>query len=401
MPYYRYKALSQEGKEVKGIKEAPSLLSLNGIISQEGLLLLEAEEVDLTKGEKKGLNKLFTGVNSKVSDEELALLLYEIGSLLEKNLHITKVFTILAGQITNKRLKDALLHIKDKVEQGVSLADAMEETGVFPNFVVEMVRAGETSGALDKVFLSASQFLERKAEFKSKLLNSLIYPSIVITVGIVAVFIFMTLVIPKVVKIYNQFGQELPLTAKFMVFLSSLLEKAVYILPLLALSLFVLKRKLLTKERLDKLSLKLPFFGKITLYSQIFIWANTMYLLLKGGLQMDRALQIANNTISNTVVKKALEPLVKGVVQGKQLSQLLKDKQIIPENILQLIVVGEETGQMDEIFYLIAQHYRKEIEKKVNLFLRYLEPAVLIAVSLLVGFFIFSILLPIFNITIQ
>jgi len=399
MPYFKYKAINKEGKEVSDIKEAVSLSSLKNTLSKEGLILIEAEEVSPKKKKKRATFSFFN--KNKVSNEELTLILYEIGNLLEKNLHITKILDILASQTNNPKLKDALLHIKDKVQQGHSLASAMEETGIFPKFLIEMVKAGETSGALDKIFLSASEFLEKQEDFKSKLINSLIYPSIVIGVGFIAIIVVITFVVPKLVKIYQQFGQELPATVKFMLFLSSVFEKGFYILPAVLLLAIFLKKKFFTREKIDKIILKLPFFGKIHLYSQLFIWANTMHLLLKGGLTLDSALKIANNTISNSVIKSQLEPVVNAVIGGKQLSVALKEKSFIPENIIQLITVGEETGQMDDMFNLIAQTYKKEIEKNINLFLRYLEPSVIIFISVLIGFFIFSVLMPIFDIGVK
>jgi len=399
MPYFKYKAINTQGKEVSGTREAVSLSSLKDSLSKSGLVLLEAKKV---KPQKKEGRFSFSFLNKKkVSNEELALILYEIGNLLEKNLHITRIFEILASQVENPVLKDALLHIKDRLQQGQTLASAMEETGIFPDFLIEMVKAGETSGALDKIFLSASEFIEKQADFKSKLINSLIYPSIVIAVGFIAIVVVITFVVPKLVKIYQQFGQELPATVKFLLFLSSAFQKLFLLIPVLLLLTFFLKRKFLTKERLDKLILKLPFFGKIHLYSQIFIWANTMYLLLKGGLTLDKALKIANNTISNFVIKKQFEPIVSLVVSGKPLSEALKSKELVPENIVQLITVGEETGQLDDMFFLIAQTYRKEIEKSINTFLRYLEPMVIIFISVLIGFFIFSVLMPIFDIGVK
>ncbi|NPA53427.1 MAG: hypothetical protein GXO21_02025, partial [Aquificae bacterium] len=171
--------------------------------------------------------------------------------------------------------------------------------------------------------------------------------------------------------------------------------------PFLLLLGFIGRKKFLTKERVDKLKLKIPFFSKVHLYSQYSTWANTMSLLLKGGLTLDRALEIANKTLSNSILRKEFDTLIEEVQKGKQLSKLLKEKKLLPENAIQLISIGEETAQLDEMFSLIADIYKKQTERLISVFLSYLEPVTLIVLSTLIGFFVFATLLPIFNLSVK
>lgn len=404
MPFFRYKAFNTSGKEISGVEEAPSIQVLKKKLVKQGLIPTQVEEV--TKQEKKGsslkdlLNK---GISFKkeISDEEISLLLYEIGLLLSRGVHITKIFDILSKQTENKKLHDALLSIKTYIQEGKSVADALEKVSIFPEFLTEMVRAGEASGALDRIFLSASEFIEKQNDFKSKIINSLIYPSIVIIVGFLAMIVIMNFVVPTITKIYSQFGKELPASTKFIVFLSNISGYLIKGFPIFILIAFLGKKKFLSKEKIHKIKLKIPFFKKVHLYSQYSTWANTMSLLLKGGLTLDRALEIANKTLTNIVLRKKFEEIVDDVKKGKSLSSLLKEKKLLPENTIQLILVGEETAQLEDMFSLISEIYKKQTERLISIFLSYLEPVTLIILSVLIGFFVFATLLPIFNLSVR
>jgi len=260
-----------------------------------------------------------------------------------------------------------------------------------------MVRAGEESGALDRIFLSASEFIEKQAEFKSKIINTLTYPTIVIITGLLAMLVMMKFTIPKITAIYEQFDRELPLATKIVISISKGLDYLFKLIPFLVVIGIILKKKYIKRKHIDKLKLKIPFFSKIHLYSQYTTWANTMAILLKGGLTLDKALEIANKTLSNIILKEKFETLVDEVRKGKNLSELIKNKKLLPENAVQLIKIGEETAQLDEMFMLISNIYKKNIDNLISLFLKYLEPISLIILSVLIGFFIFATMIPLFS----
>lgn len=403
MKYFRYTGIDSSGKEVSGVEEAPSLYSLRKTLISKGIVLIEAKEISEQSDEEKDKRLIFKKslFSKKISDEELALLFYEIGLLLSRNVYITEIFNILSKQVENKNLQDVLLSVKTYLQEGKSLGEALEKAKIFPQFLVEMVKAGEESGALDKIFLSSSEFLEQQADFKSKIKTSLIYPTTVIVIGFVAMVIVINVVIPKILKIYAQFNTELPLSTKIVLYLSKVFNWFLKGLPIFIILGFLLKKRFITKEKIDKLRLKIPFFKKVHLYSQYFMWSNTMAVLLKGGLTLDNALNIANKTISNSIIKNRFEKIVEDIRKGKSLSEVLHKNKLIPENSVLLIKIGEETAQLEDMFQLIAKIYRKEIEKLINVFLKYLEPITLLVVSVLIGFFIVATILPIFSLKIK
>ncbi len=407
MPIFKYKAYDDSGKEIRDIAEFPSALSLKKYLTSRGLVPIEIQEISgLEKKDEKDsfLEKfLFKNISLKrnISNEEIALICYEIGLLISKGVHITDIFDIIAKQTENKILKDSLLSAKTYIQEGNSIGESLEKVNIFPVFLVEMVKAGEESGALDKIFLSASEFIEKQNDFKVKIINSLIYPTIVIIVGFISMIIIMNIVVPTVVKIYSQFGKELPTLTKLVVIFSNFISDFIKLIPFLILVFVLGKNKFLSKERIDKLKLKIPFFKVVHLYSQYQVWANTLSLLLKGGLTLDRSLDIANKTITNSILRKRFEKLSNELKKGKTLSVLMSRDKNFPENIIQLIAIGEETSQLDEMFQLISQIYRKQLERLISLFLSYLEPITLIILSVLIGLFVFATLLPIFSISVR
>ena len=399
MPLYKYKAYNEKGKEVSGTLEAPSLAQLRKILSQKNYLPFEIKEVK--EETKKSLLSIELFSKKKISDEELALLLYEIGLLLEKNVNIVNILEILSQQIENQKIRDALLKAKSYIKEGKAIADAFKETEIFPDFLIEMIRAGETSGALDKIFLSASDFIEKQSGFKKEVVSSLIYPSIVIVVGFLAMIVIITFVVPTITKIYTQFNKELPTSTKIVIGFSHAMSFLIKISPVILIGGIFAKIKFVKKEHIDKLKLKIPFFKNIykaTLYST---WAKTLGLLLKGGLTLDSALKIANKTIDNVVFYEKLEQTVEDVKRGKKFSDSLKEKGIFPENAIQLVVLGEESGQLDDMLELISNIYRKQAERLMGIFLSYLEPMTIIILAGLIGFFVFATLLPIFNLSVK
>lgn len=397
MPFFRYRAYTPDGKEITNIEEAPSLISLRKSLIKKGYIPLELEEIE-KKLPKKNILRIEI-FKRKISQEELSLLLYELGLLIKKGVHITQALSILSVQTGNEKLQNALLLAKTSIEEGNTIAQAFENVKIFPEFLIEMIKVGEEAGALDKIFLSTAKFIERQSDFKSKVINSLIYPTIVIIVGFIATIIIMNVVVPTITKIYSQFGKELPTMTKIIVYFSKITDFFIKLSPLFLLIGIIFRQKLLSQENISKIKLSIPFFKKVHLFSIYSTWTNTLSLLLKGGVTIDKAIEIANKTISNKILQREFEKIVEDIKKGKSLSKLLKEKKLLPENAIQLITIGEETAQLEDMLQLISEIYKKQTERYLSLFLSYLEPVTLIILSVLIGFFVFATLLPIFSLS--
>ncbi|SNR80628.1 type II secretion system F family protein [Desulfurobacterium atlanticum] len=395
MPVFEYRAFDKSGKEIKGKEEALSQEQLRAVLERKGLIPYEIKPVQNVE------KRSFSFRRKRISDSDVALILYEMGTLFEKGLHITDIFDILAKQFENSPLEEVFLVARSKVSEGMPVGEAMRETGVFPDFVSEMVLAGEESGALGKILISAAKFVERETEFRNKIKGALTYPVIVLVVGFLSMFIVMKVAVPKIVKIYTQFNQDIPASTKAVLYFSFFISFLFKLLPFVAAFLFVFRRKFLNKETIDRLKLKIPFYKDIQLYSIYTSWSNTLSLLLGGGLPLDEAVEVANKTVGNVEIKKKFEPIPEWIREGKRLSEYLRVAKALPDAAVRLIMIGEETGEMEEMLSLVSSIYRKETEKMVTLFMSYLEPATLLVLAVFVAFFVFATILPIFNLTVK
>ena len=395
MAVFEYRAFDRNGKEIKGKEEALSQEQLRAVLEKRGLIPYEIKPVQ--KVDKKG----FSFRRKKVPDSEIALILYEMGTLFDRGIHITDIFEILAKQYENSPLEEIFLVARSKVSEGMPVGEAMRETGIFPLFVTEMVLAGEESGALGRILISAAKFIERESEFREKIKGALTYPVIVLLVGFLSMFIVMKVAVPKIVKIYTQFNQEIPFSTKLILYFSSFLSLILKAVPFVLILLFLFKDKIFKKENIDKWKLKIPFYRDIQLYSVYTSWSNTLSLLLEGGLTLDEAVEIANKTIDNAEVRKKFDGIPRWIREGKKMSEYFRQVKALPDAAVRLITIGEETGEMEEMLSLISSIYRKETEKLITLFMSYLEPATLLLLAVFVAFFVFATILPIFNLSVR
>ncbi len=393
MPLFEYKAFDRNGKDIKGKEEAHSQEQLKIFLERKGLIPYEI----VPAKEKRALS--FS--KNKVSSSDVSLILYEMGILYDRGIHVTDIFEILAKQFESSNLQDLFVLARSKVAEGTLVSQAMKEMGIFPDFVIEMVFAGEESGALGKILISASKFLERESEFKEKIKGALTYPAIVLTIGFLSMIVVMKVAVPKIVKIYSQFKQDIPLSTRAIMAFSSFLTWFFYALPVIGLILFLMRKRIFTRENVDAFKLKVPFFRDIQLYSVYTSWNSTLSILLEGGLPLDAAVEVANKTVNNAVLKKRFEPMVEWIREGKKMTDYLKKYKVLPDSAVRLISIGEETGGLEEMLSLLSSIYRKETEKLIILFMNYLEPATLLVLAVFVAFFVFATILPIFNLSVR
>ncbi|WP_456426036.1 type II secretion system F family protein [Desulfurobacterium sp.] len=396
MAVFEYKAYDSSGKEVKGKEEALSEEQLRQILEKQGLIPFEIVPAGKVKRKRFSFS-----VGKKISDSDISLILYEMGTLFDRGIHITDVFEILANQFRGTELEEVFLLSRSKVAEGMSVGEAMREAGIFPDFVVEMVLAGEESGALGKVLISASKFLERETDFKEKIKGALTYPAIVVVIGFISMVVVMKVAVPKIVKIYTQFNEEIPLSTRIIMGFSSVLSLLFKLLIPVGILILLFKEKIFTRQRMDRLKLKIPLFRNIQLFSIYSSWAGTLSILLSGGLTLDEAVVVANKTISNSIIVEKFKKLPEWIREGKRMSEFLSRSKALPDAAVRLVVIGEETGELEEMLSLVSSIYRKETEKLINRFMTLLEPATLLVLAVFVAFFVFATILPIFNLSVK
>ncbi len=392
MAEFLYEGL-KEGRKVKGKLEASSRREALSMLKSEGVVPLHIEEL---KSKKPFWRREFHLRGP--SEEELSFLLIQLALLLESGVPLSRALELLATQSEDERISSALLEIKAGIERGDSLSSAFRRSGIFPEFLPEMLSAAETGENLEKIFEIAGKHLETVADMKSKILNAITYPSIVIGFSLLALFVAIKFVVPRIAKVLEGFGKELPLITKAIILLSDLLTYALYLLPLLFF-LFLYREKLLRKERIDKFLLKLPVVGRIGYYFNLSRFAYTLYMTLSSAVPITTAYSIAVRSISNLHMRKVLEELSPEVERGREISWIMRRSGLFPPLFVSLVETGESSGELERMLELGAQIYRREAIRLINFWIRMVEPLSILLIGVVVGVIVLSVLLPLSEIT--
>jgi len=317
-----YRGIDQFGNIRSGKIEVPEGVSAYEILISQGIKPLKIEDVS------EGLwsRELF---KRKPSQEDVAFLLTQISMLLSSGLNLPKALETAIQQAEDKRIKQALLSVKDAIEKGEPLHTAFGKADIFPEFFLEMLKTAERGENLEKVFEIAGEFLSRMAQVRAKVLSSLTYPAFVIFFSLLSVFAVVKFVIPKVAGVLAGLGKDLPLITKILLFFSKLMGYFLYLFPLFIL-LFAFKGKLIGRENIDKYYLKLPIFGKVSFYFQLSRFAGSLRMSLLSGIPLVRAVSLAIDTITNHYIKSRLKEVPKEIAKGKSLSEVLKATGVFP-----------------------------------------------------------------------
>lgn len=392
MGEFLYEGL-REGKRVKGRVEASDRREALTKLRSEGILPLEVEE--LRKGRAFWRREFYLG---GPSEEDLSFVLLQLALLLESGIPLSKALELLATQSEDERISVALLEVKSGVERGEELSHAFRRCGIFPEFLPEMLAAAQTGENLERVFEIAGKHLETVAEVRSKVLNAITYPSIVVGFSLFALFVAVKFVVPRIARVLEGFGRELPLITKAVVLFSDLLTYALYLLPLFVL-LFLYRDRVFGRERLDRFFLRLPIVGRIGFYFNLSRFAFTLYMTLSSAVPITTAYGIAVRSLTNSYMRRVLEELSPEVERGKELSRIFKRSGIFPQLFTSLVETGESSGELERMLNLNAQIYRREALRLINLWVRMVEPVSLLFIGAVVGIMVLSVLLPLSEIT--
>ena len=308
--------------------------------------------------------------------------------------------TALVDQVESPRLKKILGLIKQKVNEGASLADALaEHEKVFSNLYVNMIRAGESSGALDVVLVRLADFTESQAQLRNKIIGAMLYPAIMVVVGIAIVSILFVVVIPKVTKIFEDMNVTLPWTTRILIAVSSFARDYWYtmVIALPALA-YGLRRWLKTprgRRSWDRAQLRMPVFGELIRMLAISRFAKTLATLLASGVQLLTAMEIVKNIVANTLLAEVIEKARDAIREGESIAAPLKRSGQFPPLVFHMIAIGEKSGQLEEMLQNVAKSYESQVEIRVAALTSLLEPVMIVAMGGGVAFIVFSILMPI------
>ncbi len=405
MPVYEYKALDSKGKKVSGILDAESPRLARARLRAEGLYPVEIHSASQPEVPFREPGKVTQPVQlgrffRRVRPQDRAALTRQLATLVGAGIPVVSALETIIQQVSNNSLRRALVEIREEVMGGSSLADAMgSHRWLFSELYVNMVHAGESSGALEAVLHRLADLLERTVKLRNRVQAALFYPVTMMGIGVVVLAFLLTYVVPIVTRLFAEAKQKLPRPTLILIATSDFLIQWWWaLLLILAMGMFLVHRVLATpggKLWWDRLKLKLPMLG--SLYGRLVIarFARTLGVLLQGGLPLTSSLAIVQHVINNSHMAQHVEKAIQDVNEGEELTVTLEKSKSFPPMVIQMISAGERSGTMEEMLIRIAEAYEDEVETRVAALTSLLEPFLILVMGLMVGFIVLAILLPI------
>lgn len=401
MPNFTYKGINTQGKNTSGVIDAESEKAARLKLRKIGVFPTEVG----IEGSRKGGLRLKGDVDfgkyfQKVSGKDLAIMTRQMSTLLAAHIPLVDTLSALLEQTQNPKLKSALGSIKESVVQGGRLSDAMAaHPKIFSTIYISMVGAGEASGALEVVLQRLADLTEKQAALKSKITGALMYPLIMSLVGVSLMSFLLVYVVPKVTKIFEDQKATLPIPTKILIAVSHTLANYWYlVLLVVVLLVYGTKRYLKTKKgrtQYDRLSLRLPIFGKLFRLVAVSRFSRTLATMLGSGVQLLRAMDIVKNVMENTLLIEAIENTKNSVREGESIAEPLKRSGHFPPLVTHMISIGEKTGELETMLIRVADSYDVQVDNMVGTMTTLLEPIMILVMGGVVSFIVMSILLPI------
>ena len=406
MELYTYKGISA-GKYIEGEIEALNQDEASHKLKEQKIII-----TNLTKGKKKKdakkdkpKGKGFSLFKKKVKAEDLVVFSKQFATMVKAGLPILNVLEMLRDQVENPAMRDVVEDIRKSLEGGVSLSKSFEKyPDLFDNVYVNLIKAGEASGKLDVFLLKIVDALEKKEKIKKKIKSALMYPSIMFTVAVVVSAFMLIKVVPVFAKMYDGMGIALPTPTAVILGMSDFLRGTGGLVMLISIISFVVAFKYLTTKnaairyKWHKQVLRLPVFGDLILKSLIARISLILGNLSAAGVNLLESLDIAKSVSNNVVVTEAIDNVKKGVFSGETLTKLFLKEPLFPPTFSQLISVGEQTGQLDEMFNSVAMYYEEEFDGAVDNMSSLIEPIMIVFMGLMIGGLMIAMYSPIFNV---
>jgi type IV pilus assembly protein PilC len=383
MPVYTYKGTDKKGSTVSGEANATSKAELQNQLRRQQITPTKMSE----KGKEFNLPTFGSGVDSK----ELAIFTRQFSVMIDAGLPLVQCLEILAGQQENKVFQKVLVATRASVEGGSTLSAAMRaHPKVFDALYVNMVEAGETGGILDTILQRLSSYIEKNVKLKRAVKSALVYPIGVITIAAAVIILLLWKVVPIFATLFAGLGVDLPLPTKIVIAASNFVGSIFGLLILVAIVGGIIGIKVWYgtdqgRMFIDTIILKLPVLGILMRKIAVARFTRTLGTLIASGVPILEGLDITARTAGNAVVEKALQHVRKSLEEGKTLTEPLKESEVFPGMVTQMISVGEQTGAMDAMLQKIADFYEEEVDAAVKDLLTALEPVMIVFVGVVVG----------------
>jgi len=398
MPVFEVRGFDSQGRTIKDVFDADSEKALRLQLKREGIFIEQIIEKGARAKRRGEID--FSKYFERISISDLSIVTRQLATLIKAGIPLVEAIAALVDQTSNMKMKNILSDIKNRLNEGSNLADALSHyPDVFSNLYVNMVRAGETSGTLEIVLERIADYTENQAKLRAKITSALTYPVIMLFVAIGIISFLFVAVVPKITRIFEEMKASLPLPTKILIAISSFVRDYWWLLFLVigAGIYFTIKyiRSPAGRIKFDSLMLRAPVIGEITRMLAMARFSRTLSTLLRSGVPILQAMDIVKNILNNQILLSALEEARNSIREGESIAIPLKKSGQFPPLVIHMIAVGERSGQLEDMLNNVADTYDYQVEARLGALTSLLEPIMILSMGAVIFFMVISILLPI------
>ena len=399
MATYKYTAISKDGVKVSGVVEGFNEFDAVDRIKQDGDIVLKLTEVE---EKKPGLLNMEIGGN-RLNTKAFSLMCSQFSIILKSGIPIGRTVRLIGDKMTDKKLKGILKKVAEDVEAGRSVAASFQERGgkILPAVFIETIRAGEESGNLARAFETMYQHYDKQIKMRAKVRNALIYPVFVLALSVVVVIVLMVKVVPTFMDIFESYDAELPLITQSLIWVSNFFKKYIFLIMVVLAAIGLIFKLYANTEKgrlnVAKLALKLPVLGNVTLLGAASEFAANLTTLIGAGLQLTKAVSITARVIDNYYISQCVGKMTSRLEEGHTLGECMREANCLPDILVDMTAVGEETGELEGTLHTVSGYYEAELDMAVQDVLKKLEPTLLVFMAGVAGYIVLAVYIAMFQ----
>lgn len=399
MPVFNYIAKNQSGQTISATIEAEDQNSVIARLRQQDLII-----ISVSPGKVKGRSWLSAASDKKIKIDDLVVFSRQLATMVDSGIPLVQALDILSEQLENKSFKEVVSKIRNDIETGSSLSEAIgRHPKIFSGLYINMVKAGESSGMLDDILDRLAAYLEKTSALQRKIKSSLVYPAMVSGMAVVITTVLIVKVVPTFKGIFDILGGQLPAPTRILIAFSDLVRHYFLFLIIgLVILFFALARYIRTEQgrlQWDKLLLRLPVFGQLFRKVSVAKFARTLSTLVKSGVPILTSLSIVGKTAGNKVIEIAVTNVRSSIREGENIAKPLAQSGVFPPMVVRMIAVGEQAGELEKMLSKIADFYDEQVDAAVSGLTSMIEPLIIAFLGVVIGSIVIAMFLPIFKIT--
>jgi general secretion pathway protein F len=405
VPVYAYKGVAPSGRNTRGTVSADSIRSARAKLRGDGVFLTEIAETNApaAKPGEAGSRRFEINLPVRIPPMERAVATRQLATLVSAGIPLVEALSALVTQIDHAALKGIMSTVRDKVNEGSTLADALQSTGKFDTLYVSMVKAGEAGGRLDMVLLRIADYLEESVRMSSRLTSVMVYPAAMLTFAFLVVGVLVTFILPQITGLLASMGAELPAITRWIIAVSDFATEWWWAILIFVVGSIITFRRIVATAAggaaFDRIMLRLPIIGRITRFVAISRFARTLGSLLGSGVNIIQAMDIARHVANNSVIGKVIDGAKTAVIEGSSLAAPLRKSGEFPAMVVTMIEVGERAGELASMLDRVAETYDEQVETTVQRLTSLLEPALILVMVGVVMIIVLAVLMPLMELT--